>query len=211
MVVNGNMCAEGDVYAAGDIARFPLPLISDSTSIGHWQLAHNHGDDLEGGRREGGREGGRKEGGREGGEREGGREGGKKEEREREGREDERKSITNAGTCRCDYVRIMYEVLIGSQLGECEKTGVEHYMYIFHVHVRNRGQRMEDNSISCTHSIYICIIISLMRGFYPFSGRVAARNMMGREETFSSIPFFWTVLFGKSLRYCGEHQCVCVE
>ena len=43
VVVNGNMCAEGDVYAAGDIARFPLPLIGDSTSIGHWQLAHNHG------------------------------------------------------------------------------------------------------------------------------------------------------------------------
>lgn len=43
VVVNGNMCAEGDVYAAGDIARFPLPLIGDSTSIGHWQLAHYHG------------------------------------------------------------------------------------------------------------------------------------------------------------------------
>lgn len=77
VVVNGNMCVEGDVYAAGDIARFPLPLIGDSTSIGHWQLSHNH-------------------------------------------------------------------------------------------------------------------------------GRVAARNMMGKEETFSSVPFFWTVLFGKSLRYCGH-------
>ena len=43
VVVNSNMCAEGDVYAAGDIARFPLPLIGDSTSIGHWQLAHYHG------------------------------------------------------------------------------------------------------------------------------------------------------------------------
>jgi NADPH-dependent 2,4-dienoyl-CoA reductase/sulfur reductase-like enzyme len=77
VVVDGNMCAEGDVYAAGDIARFPLPLIGDSASIGHWQLAHYH-------------------------------------------------------------------------------------------------------------------------------GRVAARNMGGREETYSSIPFFWTVLFGKSLRYCGH-------
>ena len=46
VVVNGNMCAEGDVYAAGDIARFPLPLIGDSTSIGHWQLAHNHGKEI---------------------------------------------------------------------------------------------------------------------------------------------------------------------
>ena len=30
--------------------------------------------------------------------------------------------------------------------------------------------------------------------------------MVGKEETFSSIPFFWTVLFGKSLRYCGRHR-----
>ena len=44
VVVDGNMCAEGDVYAAGDIARFPLPLIGDSASIGHWQLAHYHGN-----------------------------------------------------------------------------------------------------------------------------------------------------------------------
>ena len=44
VVVDGNMCAEGDVYAAGDIARFPLPLIGDSTSIGHWQLTNYHGN-----------------------------------------------------------------------------------------------------------------------------------------------------------------------
>lgn len=79
VIVDSNMKAADDVYAAGDIARFPLPLIGDSTSIGHWQLAHNH-------------------------------------------------------------------------------------------------------------------------------GHVAARNMLGREEAFSSIPFFWTVMFGKSLRYCG--RCV---
>ena len=65
-----------DVYAAGDIVQFPLPLIRESVSIGHWQIAHNH-------------------------------------------------------------------------------------------------------------------------------GRVAARNIAGKEEAFNSIPYFWTVLFGKSLRYCG--------
>ena len=43
VIVDSNMKAADDVYAAGDIARFPLPLIGDSTSIGHWQLAHNHG------------------------------------------------------------------------------------------------------------------------------------------------------------------------
>ena len=72
------MKATDDVYAAGDIAQFPLPLTGDNVSIGHWQIAHNH-------------------------------------------------------------------------------------------------------------------------------GRIAARNMVGKEEPFNSIPYFWTVLFGKSLRYCGMY------
>lgn len=74
------MKAIEDVFAAGDIAKFPLPLISDSVSIGHWQLAHYH-------------------------------------------------------------------------------------------------------------------------------GRVAGKNMAGKPEVFNSIPYFWTVLFGKSLRYCGTYNC----
>ncbi len=74
------MRAADGVFAAGDIARFPLPLIDNQkTNIGHWQLAHNH-------------------------------------------------------------------------------------------------------------------------------GRVAAHNMLGKEEEFSSIPYFWTVQYGKSIRYCGHAQ-----
>jgi len=71
------MKATEGVYAAGDIVRFPLPLVNGDVNIGHWQIAHNH-------------------------------------------------------------------------------------------------------------------------------GRVAARNMFGKVDAFNSIPFFWTVMFGKSLRYCGE-------
>ena len=37
------MKATDGVYAAGDIVRFPLPLINGETNIGHWQIAHNHG------------------------------------------------------------------------------------------------------------------------------------------------------------------------
>ena len=37
------MKAADSVYAAGDIVRFPLPLINGETNIGHWQIAHNHG------------------------------------------------------------------------------------------------------------------------------------------------------------------------
>ena len=37
------MKASADVYAAGDVAQFPLPLIGHTTNIGHWQVAHKHG------------------------------------------------------------------------------------------------------------------------------------------------------------------------
>merc|ERR1712151_947610 len=35
-------------------------------------------------------------------------------------------------------------------------------------------------------------------------GRLAARNMLGGTESFDQSPFFWTVLFGKNLRYVGH-------
>ena len=35
-----------DVYACGDIVRFPLPLVGSTASIGHWQIAHNHGNSM---------------------------------------------------------------------------------------------------------------------------------------------------------------------
>lgn len=34
-------------------------------------------------------------------------------------------------------------------------------------------------------------------------GRVAAENMLGLQRPYSDVPFFWTVLFGMSLRYAG--------
>lgn len=35
-------------------------------------------------------------------------------------------------------------------------------------------------------------------------GRVAARNMLGKKIPFNEIPYFWTMVFGKSLRYVGN-------
>lgn len=43
IIVNEYMEACEDVYACGDIVRFPLPLVGSTASIGHWQIAHNHG------------------------------------------------------------------------------------------------------------------------------------------------------------------------
>lgn len=34
-------------------------------------------------------------------------------------------------------------------------------------------------------------------------GHTAALNMIGRQQKIHTVPFFWTVLFGKSLRYTG--------
>lgn len=36
-----------------------------------------------------------------------------------------------------------------------------------------------------------------------YHGHVAAKNMAGTETALKAVPFFWTVLFGKSFRYSG--------
>lgn len=35
-------------------------------------------------------------------------------------------------------------------------------------------------------------------------GQTAARNIMGRREAFTSVPFFWTAQFGLTIRYVGR-------
>lgn len=43
-------------------------------------------------------------------------------------------------------------------------------------------------------------------GHYPiaqYHGHVAAKNMAGSETALRAVPYFWTVLFGKSFRYSG--------
>jgi NADPH-dependent 2,4-dienoyl-CoA reductase/sulfur reductase-like enzyme len=35
-------------------------------------------------------------------------------------------------------------------------------------------------------------------------GRVAARNMLGGAVAYDAVPFFWTSMYGKSLRYAGH-------
>ena len=37
-------------------------------------------------------------------------------------------------------------------------------------------------------------------------GRVAALNMLNKETEINSVPFFWTVLLGKTIRYTGIVQ-----
>lgn len=35
-------------------------------------------------------------------------------------------------------------------------------------------------------------------------GRCAALNMLGRGEELHTVPYFWTTLLGKSIRYAGR-------
>lgn len=41
-------------------------------------------------------------------------------------------------------------------------------------------------------------------GLAQYHGKIAAMNMCGLKEKLKTVPFFWTVLFGKSLRYTGH-------
>lgn len=40
-------------------------------------------------------------------------------------------------------------------------------------------------------------------GLAQYHGHVAGKNMVGIETALKAVPFFWTVLFGKSFRYAG--------
>ena len=43
-------------------------------------------------------------------------------------------------------------------------------------------------------------------GHYPlaqYHGKTAGNNMTGKTQELRVVPFFWTMLFGKSYRYCG--------
>lgn len=38
-------------------------------------------------------------------------------------------------------------------------------------------------------------------------GRICALNIADKKTSIKSVPFFWTALFGKSLRYTGKEKC----
>ena len=41
-------------------------------------------------------------------------------------------------------------------------------------------------------------------GLFSATGRAAALNMLNKTTRMDSVPFFWTVLLGKSIRYAGD-------
>lgn len=46
-------------------------------------------------------------------------------------------------------------------------------------------------------------------GHYPlaqYHGKIAALNMCGKNQELKAVPFFWTMLFGKSFRYAGHGE-----
>ncbi|RKP06489.1 hypothetical protein THASP1DRAFT_31694 [Thamnocephalis sphaerospora] len=36
------------------------------------------------------------------------------------------------------------------------------------------------------------------------TGRCAGKNIAGQDAPYKTVPYFWTAMFGKSLRYCGH-------
>jgi NADPH-dependent 2,4-dienoyl-CoA reductase/sulfur reductase-like enzyme len=41
-------------------------------------------------------------------------------------------------------------------------------------------------------------------GMAHYQGKITALNMVGKATVCNSVPFFWTVAYGKSIRYCGH-------
>jgi NADPH-dependent 2,4-dienoyl-CoA reductase/sulfur reductase-like enzyme len=41
-------------------------------------------------------------------------------------------------------------------------------------------------------------------GLAQYHGKIAATNMCGTKKELQVVPFFWTMLFGKSIRYAGH-------
>lgn len=50
----------------------------------------------------------------------------------------------------------------------------------------------------------LIVLVSCFFFFFSTSGRVAALNMLKKPTKIESVPFFWTVLLGKSIRYTGR-------
>ncbi|XP_077298492.1 apoptosis-inducing factor 3-like isoform X2 [Arctopsyche grandis] len=40
-------------------------------------------------------------------------------------------------------------------------------------------------------------------GLAHYHGKIAALNMLDKSAPLKAVPFFWTMVFGKSIRYCG--------
>ena len=40
-------------------------------------------------------------------------------------------------------------------------------------------------------------------GLAQYHGKIAAMNMCGMKQELQTVPYFWTMLFGKSIRYAG--------
>ena len=47
------------------------------------------------------------------------------------------------------------------------------------------------------------VFLMLFHFLRVFLGLTAARNMLSRNEEINTVPFFWTMMFGKSVRYAG--------
>jgi NADPH-dependent 2,4-dienoyl-CoA reductase/sulfur reductase-like enzyme len=47
-----------------------------------------------------------------------------------------------------------------------------------------------------------------------YHGHIAALNMVGKPTEIQTVPFFWTMLFGKGIRYAGtvfSNSSTCVD
>lgn len=87
---------------------------------------------------------------------------------------------------------------------------------------RQQQNNFESNIITLNHVAYLLVKL-LCRPFnltlvlfylVLIPGRVAALNMLHKEVELNSVPFYWTVLLGMTIRYTGveagpQHRSWC--
>lgn len=52
------------------------------------------------------------------------------------------------------------------------------------------------------------LISDHINGCLSLTGRVAALSMMGRASEAKTVPYFWSAMFGKTIRYAGRQAFI---
>lgn len=83
-----------------------------------------------------------------------------------------------------------------------KKVNIPHWQ-MAHVH----GEFVVACSWLHSHSITKAFITQLCQCFWfplALTGKVAALSMMGRATEVKTVPYFWSAMFGKTIRYAGR-------
>ena len=79
-----------------------------------------------------------------------------------------------------------------------KKVNIPHWQ-MAHVHGECVNLTAHPRLLSFALIIYYVVNVSCL-----LIGRVAALSMMGRATEIKTVPYFWSAMFGKTIRYAGR-------